>query len=269
MWKRGFTLIELLIVVAIIAILAAILFPVFANAREKARQASCQSNLKQIGSALTMYQQDYDEKLCPARIWGVGGPTSIYLDWRTGVWDHLIQPYAKAENILVCPSWNVNRPLRPDYALTYGMNYRLTQLDPVILDDAPSLWFNTISVAQLRAPANTIWIVDNALLLNPTIQRVHSEDPTLWTLSLASWNPNGYTRFPQDPPGNSSSGNVCGSGYTQGCYIGDPWRPAPVHAGGTNVLFLDNHVKWYKTAALVNPPRAFNGDPPCLYDNGP
>src|SRR3989475_4292561 len=59
--RRGFTLIELLVVIAIIAILAAILFPVFAQAREKARQATCQSNIKQIGTACMMYCQDYDE----------------------------------------------------------------------------------------------------------------------------------------------------------------------------------------------------------------
>jgi prepilin-type N-terminal cleavage/methylation domain-containing protein len=63
MTRRGFTLIELLVVIAIIAILAAILFPVFAKAREKARQASCLSNLKQIGVALMSYLQDYDERL--------------------------------------------------------------------------------------------------------------------------------------------------------------------------------------------------------------
>ena len=59
--RRGFTLIELLVVIAIIAILAAILFPVFAQAREKARQTACLSNLKQVGTGLQMYSQDYDE----------------------------------------------------------------------------------------------------------------------------------------------------------------------------------------------------------------
>ena len=63
--RKGFTLIELLVVIAIIAILAAILFPVFAKAREKARQVSCQSNMKQIGTATMMYLQDYDEKFFP------------------------------------------------------------------------------------------------------------------------------------------------------------------------------------------------------------
>ncbi len=63
--RRGFTLIELLVVIAIIAILAAILFPVFAQAREKARQTTCTSNLKQIGTAFMMYVQDYDETYPP------------------------------------------------------------------------------------------------------------------------------------------------------------------------------------------------------------
>ncbi|HLK60100.1 MAG TPA: prepilin-type N-terminal cleavage/methylation domain-containing protein, partial [Chthonomonadaceae bacterium] len=64
--RRGFTLIELLVVIAIIAILAAILFPVFAQAREKARAISCMSNTKQMGIAALMYAQDFDETLVPA-----------------------------------------------------------------------------------------------------------------------------------------------------------------------------------------------------------
>ena len=98
MRRRGFTLIELLVVIAIIAILAAILFPVFAKAREKARQSSCQSNVKQIGVAILQYVQDYDERFCPNYIYQ--GPGSTNLTW----WDDLVQPYVKNYQLLICPS---------------------------------------------------------------------------------------------------------------------------------------------------------------------
>jgi prepilin-type N-terminal cleavage/methylation domain-containing protein/prepilin-type processing-associated H-X9-DG protein len=91
--RKGFTLIELLVVIAIIAILAAILFPVFAKAREKARQSSCLSNLKQIGLATLQYVQDYDEML-PAHQ-RVGRVMTVQTQ---------IQPYLKNMQIWVCPS---------------------------------------------------------------------------------------------------------------------------------------------------------------------
>ena len=89
--KKGFTLIELLVVIAIIAILAAILFPVFARAREKARQTSCLSNVKQITLGLMMYCQDYDDMFMNVR----QGP---------GGWNNLAQPYVKNWNMFRCPS---------------------------------------------------------------------------------------------------------------------------------------------------------------------
>ncbi len=96
MTRRGFTLIELLVVIAIIAILAAILFPVFARAREKARQASCQSNLKQLALGYLMYAQDYDE-------WFPGFLTGNTAIARYG-WYDVIQPYLKNRQVYLCPS---------------------------------------------------------------------------------------------------------------------------------------------------------------------
>ncbi len=112
--KKGFTLIELLVVIAIIAILAAILFPVFAKAREKARQTSCLSNLKQIGTATAMYVQDYDETFYPHRMnSGVGSnpffqsgqyPSISGSAQNKVFWISLLNPYTKNNQIFVCPS---------------------------------------------------------------------------------------------------------------------------------------------------------------------
>ena len=102
--RQAFTLIELLVVIAIIAILAAILFPVFAQAREKARQTSCLSNTKQMGLGVMMYTQDYDETMPPAHYYNDPTQTSA-LD-ATGIhqWTGMTQPYVKNKGIYICPS---------------------------------------------------------------------------------------------------------------------------------------------------------------------
>jgi len=106
--RRGFTLIELLVVIAIIAILAAILFPVFARAREKARQTSCLSNMKQIGLAMIMYTQDYDEKFVSLRQNNCHNPTGRRLNQGNGqrcnYWIECVAPYVKNDQIFRCPS---------------------------------------------------------------------------------------------------------------------------------------------------------------------
>ena len=110
MTRRGFTLIELLVVIAIIAILAAILFPVFAKAREKARQSSCLSNIKQLQLAVLQYAQDYDERNIYDRLAhpGPANPTAgpyqstyggIYIFWKDS-----LTPYVKNSQIWICPS---------------------------------------------------------------------------------------------------------------------------------------------------------------------
>src|ERR1051325_3348500 len=95
--SEGFTLIELLVVIAIIAILAAILFPVFAQAREKARAISCLSNIKQVNLAFDMYLQDYDETMVVALVNAPADPAKSL--W----WPTLMQPYIKTWDIYRCP----------------------------------------------------------------------------------------------------------------------------------------------------------------------
>ncbi len=137
--RKGFTLIELLVVIAIIAILAAILFPVFAQAREKARQASCLSNCKQLGTALQLYVDDYDETM-PYMLDFSKWILNVYSDWGKGPepfdnlgsfdiysglgncwsWADCIFPYVKNLNIYACPS----SPNKKTFG--YGYNVQLT-----------------------------------------------------------------------------------------------------------------------------------------------
>ena len=151
--RRGFTLIELLVVIAIIAILAAILFPVFAKAREKARQSSCLSNIKQLTLASMQYAQDYDERMVYNFSYM---PTGVALYW----WYDVLQPYMKSTQITLCPStsgsagqYNYLRPpgLPNPALLCYGVNAMYVSMS----------FGNGIAMGSIEAPSTTIWIVDS------------------------------------------------------------------------------------------------------------
>lgn len=154
--RRGFTLIELLIVIAIIAILAAILFPVFARARENARRASCQSNLKQIGLGILQYAQDFDE-FTP-------GTSTVVDATCTRSWPSVIFPYVKSQQIFVCPSGNDVGVLSSRNVMNPPKSYMDTSVDgsgttilpgggSCRLVDALSYGRNTINGYSWNTPA--------------------------------------------------------------------------------------------------------------------
>src|SRR5205823_399026 len=159
--RTGFTLIELLVVIAIIAILAAILFPVFAQAREKARQTSCLSNHKQIGHAILMYAQDYDERFVPQWVWVKDAGQDRYPQW-----PRLLQPYVKNGDVFREPS---NLPRTPweakDHPASWQslvVNYWFEGVFAAMGRNAcvPRFGF---PMAQVEAPADTIAMCDARL----------------------------------------------------------------------------------------------------------
>jgi prepilin-type N-terminal cleavage/methylation domain-containing protein/prepilin-type processing-associated H-X9-DG protein len=141
MKRRGFTLIELLVVIAIIAILAAILFPVFAKAREKARQSSCLSNVKQLMLSFIQYAQDYDEKF-PSMYWGGANwePNNVW-------WGGEVMPYIKNTQILLCPS-------KSDTVCSYLYNQYLSQ------QSMGALTMPSETVALADSIGNGFWALD-------------------------------------------------------------------------------------------------------------
>jgi prepilin-type N-terminal cleavage/methylation domain-containing protein/prepilin-type processing-associated H-X9-DG protein len=153
--RSGFTLIELLVVIAVIAILAAILFPVFAQARESARKATCQSNLGQIGKAVTMYAQDYDEKMPNS---GSSGGSGDLVD--------NLMPYTKqrsGQGIWRCPSHAALTP-QSGWTSSYGYNWQYL-LEPG--PDYPHSDYNGFSnsgvaLSFINRPADTLCFVDHS-----------------------------------------------------------------------------------------------------------
>ncbi len=163
-FARGFTLIELLVVIAIIAILAAILFPVFAQARESARKTQCLSNIRQIGMGAQMYSQDYDEMIMPVAV--MQGAV-VYYWWASysGITNSrdetqgLLYPYMRNNQINACPSFS--NDTRPTVGHTgYGYNYKYlcpyTQTGPFQFDVRP------ISSAAVMSPSETVFLADAA-----------------------------------------------------------------------------------------------------------
>ncbi|HLK57564.1 MAG TPA: DUF1559 domain-containing protein [Chthonomonadaceae bacterium] len=239
-FRRGFTLIELLVVIAIIAILAAILFPVFAQAREKARQTTCTSNMKQDGLALLMYAQDYDE-MFPWSAIPVPGTGLV-------VWYETVEPYVKAgagqdlsQNFVggggikqaafwICPSFVNNQvpvgagsppmppnpPNRgPDPARSYAANGWLMPQSGSAIN---VVWYPNPSGPQglpsLNAPASVVLLAHGRG--SSTI--VGGDD----TNCLGT-----ETGFPA-----GAFNNYCGARFR--------------HTGGTPYLLADGHVKWYR-----------------------
>ena len=171
--RSAFTLIELLVVIAIIAILAAILFPVFAQAREKARQTSCLSNIKQLGLGLFMYCQDYDETM-PAAFAAVpaqngGGANAI-------PYEEQLRPYIKNNQLSGCPSDSQPRPSRdigqfwdgsffgkPLIKRSYGYVGEINTQEANGNDSntGMSTWGNGRSLAAIDQPADTIALCES------------------------------------------------------------------------------------------------------------
>ena len=146
MTRRGFTLIELLVVIAIIAILAAILFPVFARAREKARQASCLSNVKQVALGYMMYSQDYDEMLPLKYFLSAGGIQYPGGGVSAGmIWPMPIYPYVKNIQLFNCPSYSYRWNGNYSGTCAYGINDHI----------------DGMSLADIKQPATTIFTADS------------------------------------------------------------------------------------------------------------
>ncbi len=248
--QSGFTLIELLVVIAIIAILAAILFPVFAKAREKARQISCDSNMKQIGLAIIQYNQDNDEKF-PTGYQGGG-----HMAFGAG-WSGECYPYIKSTGLLKCPD-DPTGPHRGN-PVSYAINENLYGAGP------------TGTLASLQAPASTV------LLCEVETETCYSDDPggqegapaDQFASAAADGldlhitdSTDGNTNQPSDLITNDDGTYNNYEGRTTEYATGVMGGTTPannltyftgktgIHTDGSNFLLADGHVKYLKGAQV-------------------
>jgi prepilin-type N-terminal cleavage/methylation domain-containing protein/prepilin-type processing-associated H-X9-DG protein len=256
--RSAFTLIELLVVIAIIAILAAILFPVFAQARESARTSSCLSNTKQIGLGILQYVQDYDEKF-PLWIYcdsvsagnpvvaGPGTPDTPWGPWKNNHigWDKTVQPYIKNTQVFKCPSNDIGVETNatpndggddqaPTGAVNYSMNSHLNAREQ-----------SAVGLAKVRFPAITILLAESSKASSTGESSCETD---------AEWGWNGGHMHQLNGDGNVGAGwdgNSYGSKVNALCHTGvhTQWGQSDrlrAHKGGANYNFVDGHSKWYQ-----------------------
>ncbi|HEY3330876.1 MAG TPA: DUF1559 domain-containing protein [Capsulimonadaceae bacterium] len=237
----GFTLIELLVVIAIIAILAAILFPVFAQAREKARATACISNLKQIGLGFAQYEQDYDEAVpCGTRTYGMGGG-----------WAGQVFPYVKSTGVFLCPS-DTGKDDVISYAVNGNMVSYVSNANPVPI---PSI------IAKMTSPVKTVLLLEVTNCSGMTISSGETGSPTGFGVTNVIWNTLKGANGPSTTTTPSSLKYATGIlANTQPIGQTSPdWDPNKIdgtnsyftspegrHQGGANYLLADNHAKWLR-----------------------
>ena len=225
--RAGFTLIELLVVIAIIAILAAILFPVFAQARSKARQTSSLSNVRQIGIAVLMYAQDYDETSMVTHHDLAAGETVANLY----TWYQPLESYIKSDNLFRDPGLNDDDEITvfpPQITLADWKKYRTDYL-------INGFFAHGIPLGDFKAPASQIMIAPR-----------HS--------GIAFFDYHPWASAPDD---NWERGFLDSSAYQIGDVGSDSQVPDPKNIGrysaGNNFGFADGHAKWMKFNQTLDP----------------
>jgi prepilin-type N-terminal cleavage/methylation domain-containing protein len=243
--SKGFTLIELLVVIAIIAILAAILFPVFAQAREKARAISCLSNTKQVGLAIMQYVQDYDENY----------PNGVAGALPGNAWAGQTYPYMKNVQVYKCPddpTQNIAATASTfaKYTCSYMLNFNIPEYAP--------------AMAALVAPANTVLcaegVTDNAEVSVPGEWSGAGFPTTTYEQSAST---DGLTEMVYDRAGTMVAGGPqLATGVLGGWQAGHtpPGLPYSIwyitsdlggrHTDGSNYAVADGHSKWFRPTAV-------------------